>query len=219
MAPGSTSIRPTVATEPSNRSRRVANAKHGCCGLHQCVVAAVHRSRSRMPGAAFERRAARARNRRSPSRFPAAPPPRRATGPCSMWSSRNAVGTSSLRQSARLPMQPTSSPRNATTEPQPASSTASIAATTPSAPSNIPPCGTESRWEPTQTSSRLSERPSRLPCASVSTASPASRSQPAVSSCAVSSSALGCGRFAPGPPPIAYSSSRRPNTRSTRALT
>ncbi len=146
--------------------------------------------------------------------MPSGTPARSSVGPCSMWSSRNADGTSSYRQSARLPMQPTSSPRNAATEPQPVCSTASIAATTPSAPSNLPPCGTESRCDPTHTSSRWPERPSRLPCASTSTARPASRSQPAVSLCAASSSGLGCGRFAPSPPPIAYSSSRRSNTRS-----
>ena len=48
-------------------------------------------------------------------------------------------------------MQPRSSSRKTTTTPRPARSTASIAATTPSAPSNLPPYGTESRCEPVQT--------------------------------------------------------------------
>ncbi len=67
-------------------------------------------------------------------------------------------------------------------------SAASIAATTPSAPSNRPAVGTLSRCEPAQT--RASPRvPKRLPAPSRETSSPASRIQPAASSCAASSSA------------------------------
>ncbi len=57
------------------------------------------------------------------------------TGPCSTCSSRNAAGNGAPRAtSARLPTQPTSSPRKATTDPRPVRSTASSPPTTPSAP-------------------------------------------------------------------------------------
>ena len=47
----------------------------------------------------------------------------------------------------------------------PVASTASIAATTPSAPSKRPPCGTESRCEPTQRSGLSAAWPSNGPAA------------------------------------------------------
>src|SRR2546430_8258400 len=54
-----------------------------------------------------------------------------------------------------------------------------ISATTPSAPSNLPPSGTESRCDPLQTSACF-VRPIRLPAGSTSTFSPASRIQPEI---------------------------------------
>src|SRR5262249_8086435 len=68
--------------------------------------------------------------------------------------------------------------------------------------------------DPTQTSSRSPDLPRRFPLASTSTSSSASSSQRETRAWASSSAAPGCGRFAPGPPPMAYSSSRRSSIRT-----
>src|SRR5215470_11322813 len=98
-----------------------------------------------------------------------------------------------------------------------AAATASSPATTPRAPSNRPPLGTVSRWDPVQTSASSGAlpraRPTRLPAASTETSSPASVIQPAARSCASCSAGLRPGRLAPGPPPMAYTASSRRSTR------
>src|SRR5207247_1516659 len=96
--------------------------------------------------------------------------------------------------------------------------TASSPATTPKAPSNRPPSGTVSRWDPVQTSGSSGKlpgtRPTRLPTASTATLSPASAIQPDTRSWARCSARLSPGRLA-GPPPIENSVSSRSRTRLT----
>ena len=137
-----------------------------------------------------------------PMASPSGAPARSRTGPCSTCTSRKHSGSGPRSTKAELPTQPRSSSRKTATAPFPTRSTASIAATTPSAPSNLPPKGTESRCEPVQTLDSR-RRPIRFPAASTSTSSPASRIQPAASSCARSSPAVPATRLAPTPPPMA----------------
>src|SRR3954447_2832125 len=183
VAFGSTSMAPTVATVPSRAHSRTCRTN----------AAASTSASARASIGVVPAWSARPSKTRKPRAWPAiavttpsGSPSEASTGPCSMCNSRYASGVDSIRL---LPIGPVSSARNATTASgRPRSrDAASIAATTPRAPSKRPAVGTLSRCDPAQT--RASPRlPKRLPAPSRVTASPASRIQPAASSCAASSS-------------------------------
>ena len=148
-----------------------------------------------------------------PVTTPSGAPASASTGPCSTCSSRNAHGSASPRAtSARLPTQPTSSPRNDDdrSRARPARPPRSPP-TTPSAPSKRPPCGTVSRCEPTQTSGLGSGRAPDEVAVGVDLDLEPRLAHPAGGELDAPRPRPGepCGRFAPGPPPIAYSCSSR----------
>ena len=163
--PGSTSTCPTVATAPVDRERGVADrAGSRVGGRDERVVAARHRRRPGVPRAPLEDELA-ARVADDPGHDAERRVPLGQHRALLDVELEERCGSGPPRAtSARLPMHPTSSPRNTTTEPAPTRSTASIAATTPSAPSKRPPCGTVSRCDPTQTSLRLTRRRARRGC-------------------------------------------------------
>ena len=198
-------------------ARGVADAKDRLRSRYECVLAAFHRRRPRMPRTPFEDElAARvADDARHDSERRACAIEHRSLLDVQLEERRGQRPAARAQRTAPDAADLLAAERD--DRPEPARSTASIAATTPSAPSKRPPCGTVSRCEPSQTSGRSAERPSKFPEASCSTSSPASRIQPAASSNASSSAGLGCGRLAPGPPPIAYSSSSRSRTRTRGA--
>ena len=187
------------------------------------IVAAFHRRRPRVAGASFEDElAARIPDdsghdaERGARRPQARVPARRAAR-----GRRTAAGL--LRPRARG-SRCTRPPRRGTTttEPAPTRSTASIAATTPSAPSNRPPCGTVSRCDPAQTGrvSGPDPRTVRRGCRAgrPRRRAPLRRATPPQAGAPRPRRGEPCGRFAPGPPPIAYSSSRRSRTRTRVSL-
>ena len=90
-------------------------------------------------------------------------------------------------------------------------------ATTPSAPSNLPPLGTESRCDPVQTRTYRRCAPIRLPAPSTSTSRPASRIQRGQIVCLVLLATCRRRGSRRRPPPMAYSSSSRSSTRTARS--
>ena len=152
---------PTVATAPSIAVGDLAHVEHVLGGGDERVGSARHRDGAGVAGMPSNVRSPRTMPT-IPMTMPSGAPALARTGPCSMCSSRKQAGRGRLWTKAVLPMQPRSSSRKATTAPVPTRSTASIPATTPSAPSNFPPFGTESRCEPVQTRG-LAAPPDQVP--------------------------------------------------------
>ena len=150
-APGSTSSRPTVATVPGPAASRDAQDERG--RLDERVVARVHRRRARRG-----RRGPRRRPRRCACPTIAVTIPSGASGALE----HRALLDVQLEEGVAAAGRPrrtrgcrrSRAPRRGRRRPRAARRSgvaASSAATTPSAPSNRPPFGTESRCEPLQT--------------------------------------------------------------------
>ena len=130
-----------------DRARDVSDPQDVLGGGHQGVEATVHGNGARVAGLPFEGALA-ADDADDPHRQSERNARPLQDRPLFDVHLEEASGNAPRSTKAVLPTQPRSSSLKTATAPFPTRSTASMAATTPSAPSNLPPKGTESRCEP-----------------------------------------------------------------------